>query len=292
MTSSPISNPFTEFTATSVLRWAIFIFIAVVLALSLVLGAYPTLLEEGIVSLVLYMAIFGPLMVWCLQRCRKLGIQLRHIVGSLPAQPRWPALGGLILAVLAFSLGSFIVLFYLVSLAAPTVVESLLNALEQDAAPKTALPMIYTGLNAMVTVLLAPIVEEFLFRGVLLQRWSVKWNPRAALIATSILFGVLHANVVGLTMFGLVMGLLYFKTRTLLIPIVAHALNNLIALGLGSLPESAESNLSPLEQFQSTGWTGLVLLMLSLPWLIRFIRQNWPRKDTPIPYLLNLQAAE
>jgi membrane protease YdiL (CAAX protease family) len=83
------------------------------------------------------------------------------------------------------------------------------------------------------------------------------------------------------------MGLLYLKTRTLLIPIACHAFNNALAVGMAALPASESSNGLTLEQLRQSWWVGIVLLVISLPWLIRFIRKNYPRRDAPIPYLVN-----
>ena len=143
-----------------------------------------------------------------------------------------------------------------------------------------------------MVVVAAPVVEEFLFRGIILHRWAEKWGPRRALWSSALLFGVLHANFIGLTMFGLVMGLLYLRTRTLIVPIVCHALNNAIALSFHFLAvDSSDASLT-LEQFRA-GWrVGLVYLVITLPWLIRFIGENWPQPDAQLPYRMNVGQAQ
>jgi len=76
----------------------------------------------------------------------------------------------------------------------------------------------------------APIVEELLHRGIVLNRllsWMPKW---VAVLIGSALFGLLHFNLLqGLLAFGLgiVFSLLYLRYRNLWIPIIAHAANNL-----------------------------------------------------------------
>ncbi len=80
----------------------------------------------------------------------------------------------------------------------------------------------------------AGISEELLFRGVL-QTWVAGFAPVAiAIIATNILFGMMHmrtalyAFIAGLV--GVYLGVLYAVTDNLLAPIAAHTLYDAIAL--------------------------------------------------------------
>jgi hypothetical protein len=80
----------------------------------------------------------------------------------------------------------------------------------------------------------AGISEELLFRGVL-QTWMTGFAPEAvAIIATNIIFGMMHmrtalyAFIAGLV--GVYLGILYAATDNLLAPIAAHALYDAIAL--------------------------------------------------------------
>ncbi len=93
------------------------------------------------------------------------------------------------------------------------------------------------AVTVMVT-LLAPISEELFFRGfafTALRRW-IGLIPGALL--TGVIFGGIHAGgtepefLVPLMVFGVVLCLLYWKTGSLLPPMVLHALNNCLALGV------------------------------------------------------------
>ena len=56
-------------------------------------------------------------------------------------------------------------------------------------------------------------------------------HPRLALVLSSILFGLIHVNLmtfVPLTLFAVVLALLYERTGTLLAPMAAHAFFNAI----------------------------------------------------------------
>lgn len=76
------------------------------------------------------------------------------------------------------------------------------------------------------SVVLAPIAEEFIFRGLLLTRLSVTWGMPRAILCTSLLFGLLHLEIVGHVFFGYVMAVLYIESRSLYVPILTHAFSN------------------------------------------------------------------
>lgn len=82
---------------------------------------------------------------------------------------------------------------------------------------------VYLGFAALV---LAPVAEETLFRGVLYPAVKRFGFPRAALWGTSLLFAASHANLasfVPLVFFAAALTLIYEKTGNLLAPIVAHS---------------------------------------------------------------------
>ena len=78
-------------------------------------------------------------------------------------------------------------------------------------------------------ILLAPVAEEILFRGILYPAIKQAGYPRLALWGAALLFAAVHANLVTfvpLTVLALVLTALYERTNNLLAPIVAHALFN------------------------------------------------------------------
>jgi membrane protease YdiL (CAAX protease family) len=82
----------------------------------------------------------------------------------------------------------------------------------------------------ITVVIAAPILEEMLFRGVILQGFLKNYNPRKAIILSSVLFGVIHLNpwqaIAAITM-GIFIGWLYVKTKSILPGIVIHFIVNL-----------------------------------------------------------------
>lgn len=82
---------------------------------------------------------------------------------------------------------------------------------------------------ALITVVVAPLGEELLFRGVLYPAIKRAGYPRVALWGTSILFAAIHFNLpifLPLLLLALLLVWLYEQTDNLLAPLAAHALFN------------------------------------------------------------------
>lgn len=95
-----------------------------------------------------------------------------------------------------------------------------------------------------VTILLAPVAEEILFRGLLYPTIKQYGFPRLALWGSSALFAAIHFNVaafIPLLLLAAVLVWLYEKTNNLLAPITAHVtfntLNFVMFLVLREIPE-------------------------------------------------------
>lgn len=88
------------------------------------------------------------------------------------------------------------------------------------------------------TTILAPIFEEIIFRGIILQGFLSSYSPRKAIIYSIIIFGIFHLNptqIFGAVIFGLFFGWIYYKTRSIGITIILHSFVNLIGLFSGWL---------------------------------------------------------
>jgi len=89
-------------------------------------------------------------------------------------------------------------------------------------------PQIYLAIQAII---LAPVIEELLFRGVLYPALKQKGYPKLALWGTSMFFGAMHVNMMllaPLTFLGLMLVWLYERTNNLAAPIFAHSFFNLV----------------------------------------------------------------
>lgn len=88
----------------------------------------------------------------------------------------------------------------------------------------------------MFVIALAPgICEEVMFRGTMKSSYD-RLGYIKSIIITAVLFGVFHFNImnlVGPIFLGIILGVLVYKTNSLLASILAHTLNNGIALTIG-----------------------------------------------------------
>jgi membrane protease YdiL (CAAX protease family) len=99
----------------------------------------------------------------------------------------------------------------------------------------------------LAVVVVAPLTEEFFFRGLLLTGFERRYGGSAAIVLTTVLFSVAHLNPVQLpaTLFlGFYLGWLTLRTRSVWPAVIAHAANNL--LGFLSL-DPAQADLPPEE---------------------------------------------
>lgn len=85
----------------------------------------------------------------------------------------------------------------------------------------------------ILVAILAPIFEEILFRGIIMKGLLNRgMNAYWAIVLSSFIFGAVHFypwQFLGAFLLGLVLGLVYYKTKSLLLPIMMHAFNNFLA---------------------------------------------------------------
>lgn len=96
--------------------------------------------------------------------------------------------------------------------------------------------MISQGNKAVVfiaTVIVAPIVEELLCRGLILNALRKAMPRWFAIVLSSMIFGIMHGNMVQFiyaTIIGILFGWIYTKFNSIIIPIFAHMCFNLMSL--------------------------------------------------------------
>ncbi|MBK5241104.1 type II CAAX endopeptidase family protein [Clostridium sp.] len=92
-------------------------------------------------------------------------------------------------------------------------------------------------------VVIAPIYEEVIFRGILLKGMANKINPNIALVVSALLFAVVHLNIpqgINAFLLGLITGFIYLKTESIYLSIFAHFVNNFLAITVSSMFTSIE----------------------------------------------------
>jgi membrane protease YdiL (CAAX protease family) len=192
------------------------------------------------------------------------------VFASMVARPRpwhfglrptriWPALG-------------YVVGGYLIFLAAAAAWSAALNlhetddVVEQLGADESAIALV--AVTILVCVV-APMAEEFFFRGYFfgaLRNWRGVWP---AAVITGLVFGGIHVGsapigfLVPLAFFGLILCLIYHWTRSLYPCMALHCVNNSIAFGVG----------------EHWGWEIPVVMVASLAVIsgaMLTVRRNWP----------------
>lgn len=81
------------------------------------------------------------------------------------------------------------------------------------------------------TCIIAPIFEEVLYRGVLLNGLLKKYNYKKAIIYSALIFGIAHMNLpqgVNAFFLGVIIGLAYYYTRSIYLCMTMHFVNNFL----------------------------------------------------------------
>lgn len=105
-------------------------------------------------------------------------------------------------------------------------------------------------LEIFTAIILAPIIEELVFRGVLFNRLKIRTGLIVAMLVSSFLFAIGHefGGIISAFVFGMCMCIIYYKTDNILLTMTIHSLNNLIGTLL---------DFTPLPDF-----------LMEMPWLI------------------------
>ena len=81
--------------------------------------------------------------------------------------------------------------------------------------------------------LLAPIFEEIIFRGIILKgMFNFNVNPTVAILLNGFIFGCAHMNpwqFIGAGILGVIFGFVYYRTKSLFLPMLLHFLNNTLS---------------------------------------------------------------
>ena len=93
--------------------------------------------------------------------------------------------------------------------------------------------VIFGFLMYFQTLITAPIFEELLFRGIILNGLLNKYknSSKKAIIYSAMAFGLVHLNIPqGINAFigGIILGSIYYYTKSMKLSIFAHFINNLI----------------------------------------------------------------
>lgn len=287
------NNPFAEFEASCLLLWLLFICLICYLGYELILATVNIGFNSNdpIGEYIIYCLYSIGISLYALQRMRYLQISWRRILGKFPRSYHWISLFGLVLIKLIFSIGIGLLWFSFLSLVAPTYVESLLEDADKANTQLSLVPLLYNLLEFIAYTIVAPVAEEFIFRGVLLHIWATKWKIGSAIILPSSLFGLLHFNPIGATIAGIIYALLYIKTGSLFVPVIAHAMNNsfifIIPFVISLIDDNLNTVVPTLDTVRELWKLGLLFTAVSAPLIISFIYRKWSAENITLPYFAN-----
>lgn len=143
-------------------------------------------------------------------------------------------------------------------------------------------------------VIVAPVTEELLFRGIILRGLLSRYRPAVAVVLTSVLFTALHVNPwqsVSAFWLGILFGWVFLRTGLVWLCVLAHAMANGLVIIFALLPLSIPGMTAPpgpgVVEFQPW-WLDLLGLGVLAAGLWAFYRAT-PKveavRETPPPSL-------
>lgn len=154
--------------------------------------------------------------------------------------------------VLSFSLRRFnpalILWAFLLIFIMGVVIEPLLMLFPSEGLDKVNEVITSTGGFGMIcSILLIPVLEEMLFRGVIMGGAGREWGPMKAILVAAAIFGIIHLvpqQVVNAFFCGIILGYVYYRTKSLVPVIVIHMLNNAVAyITARMMPDSSAATM-------------------------------------------------
>lgn len=223
--------------------FSVFVFILSVITVVFITPFFPDSSQDFLkflaeVGIVLAVSLF------IVRHLNKKAVSLRSIVGETSVSKK------MLLFSSSLTVGKLILYFSFVGLGLRVFItlpefSSFAQSLMEDSSPPE-----FNRWLIISTVILAPVIEEFIFRGIILNKWAEKSSNIRALIISSLLFGLLHIGSFIIPQFigGLLYGIVYIKTKKLVYPILMHSINNLIPVSLMLLPASESTEAFSVSQ--------------------------------------------
>ncbi|MEY8416921.1 type II CAAX endopeptidase family protein [Tissierella praeacuta] len=135
-------------------------------------------------------------------------------------------------------------------------------------------------------ITLAPIVEEFIFRGVIMSRLKIRLGIIPAIFISSIIFGIVHFdfNIFGRLFFGILSALLYIQTKNIINCIIFHGLNNGSIFIFPIISQYTNFSINMDSEFKTNVLIFIIFscFVLSVVLNIIYIKNNLPRKDSKL----------
>jgi uncharacterized protein len=255
---------------------SILLSVAIIIGIGATEGLTGREVDTNLVNVFLY----SGLLLWFIWKSRKTGNRLTDFTEGFRKGFNWKEVAALIFFHFLITIGFIFIILLIASYISPQALNSVLHD-ENLITPQTLNSKIYYAISA---VLLAPVVEEIAFRGIILNRLRSKWGIGAAVVVSSIVFGILHYKlaIVGALTFGICLALVYLKTQNILVAITIHFINNLLAVAFMFIPSGDASSIETLtiQDARAAGWyIGLPFTIASVIFMIYYFKRNWPKQE-------------
>ena len=220
---------------------------------------------------------YGLLVVFTTLHAKSARVGIRSTFGPWPTSPHWFRLALIGIPMVGLAFLSIYVVYAPLSLLWPEAIHAWLfedlPVLYQAGDPY---PLVTNVMGIAMLTVVAPLVEEWFFRGLLLRRWTRKWGVVGGVIGSSLVFAVLHVDVLGAFLFGVVMCGLYARYRSLWPAVIVHVANNALAAGALVLGAHGVLDVETMsaEQLRAAWWMPLFGAFVAVPWALR-VRRSW-----------------
>jgi len=151
----------------------------------------------------------------------------------------------------------------------------------------------------LAIVVVAPIFEEVLLRGLILRGYLRRLSPLQSILASGFIFGLMHLHPVHVffaSLMGFCLGYVYYRTRSLGLVILIHFINNAVSYYFGQ-----QELLDSSEELLGTGPLGvfglaflLTVVGVALLWYMgkTFPLAPAPPEDRELNSILSDELAE
>lgn len=181
-----------------------------------------------------------------------------------------------VLAFLPFFVGGLVSVLYVLMLETwfPGLYESYMEASQMMEGISLFSNPLELFLIFLSVVVMAPIVEEIVFRGILFNLLNRRKSTLFAMVVSSLIFGLLHAQtMVPTAIIGFVLCFIYHRTGSIRLVMTGHMVNNLIAFSLPLFLGDADVTGMGYNVF------GGVLVLMYIVFAVYFIRYFLRNRD-------------
>ncbi|SHK45752.1 CAAX protease self-immunity [Clostridium cavendishii DSM 21758] len=137
----------------------------------------------------------------------------------------------------------------------------------------------------LVACIMAPVVEELVFRGIIFTRLRFRFNTTAAILISSLIFGLLHISlsIVHAFILGVTFCVIFKKYNNIFLNMILHSVYNFLATVVGGVLGLSFLNFDILTASDTSIniciAISLVLVILSGIYLFKFCKENWRARD-------------